>query len=178
MKYWPCFLFKQLYLPCAIYLCSTIKCIRSDVATFSSGDEFEYKDPVDGSISKNQGIRYLFEDGSRLVSWFIHFLIHFLFLNFFWRVICMPRYFFVALFSHHTSFVISGPWKMFLCLYVIIITCIVTCIIIFVDYNLYCVGFPFIRNWVRRCHNSSLHWPIRKRFIQDWKTPRMHLLLW
>lgn len=30
-------------------------------------DEFEYKDPIDGSIAKHQGIRYLFEDGSRLV---------------------------------------------------------------------------------------------------------------
>ncbi|CAK8543495.1 unnamed protein product [Lathyrus sativus] len=31
------------------------------------GDEFEYNDPVDGSISSHQGIRYLFEDGSRLI---------------------------------------------------------------------------------------------------------------
>jgi len=30
-------------------------------------DVFEYKDPVDGSISKNQGIRIIFEDGSRIV---------------------------------------------------------------------------------------------------------------
>ncbi|KAL8227607.1 hypothetical protein R6Q57_015191 [Mikania cordata] len=44
-----------------------IKGIRSDVANVASADEFEYKDPVDGSISKNQGIRYLFDDGSRLV---------------------------------------------------------------------------------------------------------------
>ncbi|KAH0864363.1 hypothetical protein HID58_081574 [Brassica napus] len=44
-----------------------VKGIRSDVANVSSADEFEYKDPVDGSISKHQGIRYLFEDGSRLV---------------------------------------------------------------------------------------------------------------
>ncbi|KVH97677.1 Alpha-D-phosphohexomutase, alpha/beta/alpha domain I [Cynara cardunculus var. scolymus] len=41
--------------------------IRSDVANVANADEFEYKDPVDGSVSKNQGIRYLFEDGSRLV---------------------------------------------------------------------------------------------------------------
>ncbi|PWA41752.1 phosphoglucomutase [Artemisia annua] len=46
---------------------TTIMCIRSDVATFASADEFEYKDPFDGSTSKNQGSRYLFEDGSRLV---------------------------------------------------------------------------------------------------------------
>eukprot|EP00271_Cylindrocystis_brebissonii_P014293 TRINITY_DN35605_c0_g1_i1.p1 TRINITY_DN35605_c0_g1~~TRINITY_DN35605_c0_g1_i1.p1 ORF type:complete len:576 (-),score=113.72 TRINITY_DN35605_c0_g1_i1:322-2049(-) len=31
------------------------------------GDEFSYTDPVDGSVSKNQGIRFFFEDGSRLI---------------------------------------------------------------------------------------------------------------
>merc|ERR1712003_353703 len=30
-------------------------------------DVFEYKDPVDGSVSKNQGIRIIFEDGSRII---------------------------------------------------------------------------------------------------------------
>merc|ERR1719463_319562 len=30
-------------------------------------DVFEYNDPVDGSISKNQGIRIVFEDGSRII---------------------------------------------------------------------------------------------------------------
>ncbi|VVA14563.1 PREDICTED: phosphoglucomutase [Prunus dulcis] len=44
-----------------------VKGIRSDVSSVVNADEFEYKDPVDGSISKHQGIRYLFEDGSRLV---------------------------------------------------------------------------------------------------------------
>ncbi|PQQ20807.1 phosphoglucomutase cytoplasmic [Prunus yedoensis var. nudiflora] len=44
-----------------------VKGIRSDVSGVVNADEFEYKDPVDGSISKHQGIRYLFEDGSRLV---------------------------------------------------------------------------------------------------------------
>ncbi|XP_019249947.1 PREDICTED: phosphoglucomutase, cytoplasmic-like isoform X1 [Nicotiana attenuata] len=44
-----------------------IKGIHSDVSNVVHGDEFEYKDPVDSSISKHQGIRYLFEDGSRLV---------------------------------------------------------------------------------------------------------------
>ncbi|KAK2635439.1 hypothetical protein Ddye_030231 [Dipteronia dyeriana] len=44
-----------------------VKGIRSDVSNIAGADEFEYKDPVDGSISKHQGIRYLFEDGSRLV---------------------------------------------------------------------------------------------------------------
>ncbi|XP_009351518.1 phosphoglucomutase, cytoplasmic [Pyrus x bretschneideri] len=44
-----------------------VKGIRSDVSNVVNADEFEYKDTVDGSISKHQGIRYLFEDGSRLV---------------------------------------------------------------------------------------------------------------
>ncbi|KAF5442760.1 hypothetical protein F2P56_035384 [Juglans regia] len=44
-----------------------VKGTRSDVSKVVHADEFEYKDPVDGSISKHQGIRYLFEDGSRLV---------------------------------------------------------------------------------------------------------------
>lgn len=30
-------------------------------------DDFAYTDPVDGSVSKNQGIRILFEDGSRII---------------------------------------------------------------------------------------------------------------
>merc|ERR1719418_545413 len=30
-------------------------------------DVFEYKDPVDGSVSKNQGVRIIFEDGSRII---------------------------------------------------------------------------------------------------------------
>ena len=35
--------------------------------TVSEADDFAYHDPVDGSISKNQGIRILFEGGSRVV---------------------------------------------------------------------------------------------------------------
>ena len=35
--------------------------------TVTSADDFEYLDPVDGSISKNQGVRILFEGGSRVV---------------------------------------------------------------------------------------------------------------
>merc|ERR1719401_2212480 len=33
----------------------------------SKNDVFEYTDPVDGSVSKNQGIRIFFEDGSRII---------------------------------------------------------------------------------------------------------------
>jgi len=32
-----------------------------------TNDIFEYTDPVDGSVSKNQGIRFIFEDGSRII---------------------------------------------------------------------------------------------------------------
>merc|ERR1712045_1000334 len=30
-------------------------------------DVFEYTDPVDASVSKNQGVRIIFEDGSRII---------------------------------------------------------------------------------------------------------------
>ncbi len=33
----------------------------------SKADNFEYKDPVDGSLTQKQGIRIFFEDGSRIV---------------------------------------------------------------------------------------------------------------
>lgn len=33
----------------------------------SHADEFSYHDPVDGSVSAHQGVRFLFEDGSRVV---------------------------------------------------------------------------------------------------------------
>merc|ERR1719192_2675639 len=33
----------------------------------AKNDVFEYNDPVDGSVSKNQGIRFMFEDGSRII---------------------------------------------------------------------------------------------------------------
>jgi len=35
--------------------------------TIAKADMFEYKDPVDGSVSKNQGVRFIFDDGSRFV---------------------------------------------------------------------------------------------------------------
>jgi len=33
----------------------------------AKNDVFEYLDPVDGSVSKNQGLRFIFEDGSRII---------------------------------------------------------------------------------------------------------------
>jgi len=35
--------------------------------TVGSCDDFAYTDPVDGSVSENQGVRILFEDGSRII---------------------------------------------------------------------------------------------------------------
>jgi hypothetical protein len=35
--------------------------------TLSACDSFTYVDPVDGSVSANQGLRFLFADGSRIV---------------------------------------------------------------------------------------------------------------
>ena len=35
--------------------------------TLDKADSFEYLDPIDGSVSKNQGMRFLFTDGSRIV---------------------------------------------------------------------------------------------------------------
>merc|ERR1719428_2215032 len=35
--------------------------------TIQLNDVFEYTDPVDGSVSKNQGIRFIFEDKSRII---------------------------------------------------------------------------------------------------------------
>merc|ERR1719450_964479 len=38
-----------------------------DGMKMAKNDVFEYNDPVDGSVSKNQGIRFIFEDGSRII---------------------------------------------------------------------------------------------------------------
>ena len=35
--------------------------------TIGEADMFAYTDPVDGSVSKNQGVRFIFTDGSRFV---------------------------------------------------------------------------------------------------------------
>ena len=35
--------------------------------TVTKADDFAYTDPVDGSVSRRQGVRILFEDGSRIV---------------------------------------------------------------------------------------------------------------
>merc|ERR1719446_425275 len=33
----------------------------------AKNDVFSYSDPVDGSLSKNQGVRFIFADGSRII---------------------------------------------------------------------------------------------------------------
>ena len=40
---------------------------RSAALTVAAADDFAYLDPVDGSVSEHQGIRILFEGGSRVV---------------------------------------------------------------------------------------------------------------
>ncbi|NXL50868.1 PGM1 protein, partial [Podilymbus podiceps] len=37
------------------------------VYTVEKADNFEYNDPVDGSVSRNQGLRLIFSDGSRVI---------------------------------------------------------------------------------------------------------------
>ncbi|XP_008943025.1 PREDICTED: phosphoglucomutase-1 [Merops nubicus] len=37
------------------------------VYTVEKADNFEYNDPVDGSVSRNQGLRLIFSDGSRII---------------------------------------------------------------------------------------------------------------
>jgi phosphoglucomutase len=41
---------------------------RLDSATVAKADDYRYTDPVDGSVSTGQGIRILFDDGSRIVG--------------------------------------------------------------------------------------------------------------
>jgi phosphoglucomutase len=35
--------------------------------TLEVADEFEYKDPIDGSVASKQGVRFIFDDGSRII---------------------------------------------------------------------------------------------------------------
>jgi phosphoglucomutase len=37
------------------------------IYTIAKSDDFTYGDPVDGSVSRKQGIRFLMEDGSRVI---------------------------------------------------------------------------------------------------------------
>jgi len=46
---------------------ATLPGTQTDGLTVKSADDFAYTDPVDGSISQHQGIRILFEGGSRIV---------------------------------------------------------------------------------------------------------------
>ncbi|XP_040262656.1 phosphoglucomutase-1 isoform X2 [Bufo bufo] len=41
--------------------------VGDKVYTVEKADDFEYSDPVDGSISRNQGLRIIFTDGSRII---------------------------------------------------------------------------------------------------------------
>jgi phosphoglucomutase len=33
----------------------------------ATADDFEYTDPIDGSVAKKQGLRFVFSDGSRII---------------------------------------------------------------------------------------------------------------
>ena len=46
---------------------ATLPGTQLPAGTVQAADDFSYTDPVDGSVSKNQGIRILFTDGSRIV---------------------------------------------------------------------------------------------------------------
>ena len=46
---------------------STLPSKKLGAGTVKAADDFAYTDPVDGSVSKNQGVRILFTDGSRIV---------------------------------------------------------------------------------------------------------------
>ncbi|OLY85146.1 Phosphoglucomutase [Smittium mucronatum] len=39
----------------------------SEKLTIAKADDFEYTDPIDKSVSKNQGLRIIFKDGSRII---------------------------------------------------------------------------------------------------------------
>ncbi|XP_051855478.1 phosphoglucomutase-1 isoform X1 [Antechinus flavipes] len=41
--------------------------VGDKVYTVDKADNFEYSDPVDGSVSRNQGLRIIFADGSRII---------------------------------------------------------------------------------------------------------------
>ncbi|KDD74424.1 hypothetical protein H632_c1323p0 [Helicosporidium sp. ATCC 50920] len=41
--------------------------VWSPKLTLATADDFEYTDPIDGSVAKGQGIRFVFQDGSRIV---------------------------------------------------------------------------------------------------------------
>ncbi|KAJ3080617.1 Phosphoglucomutase-2, partial [Quaeritorhiza haematococci] len=41
--------------------------VTGEAFEVAKADDFEYTDPIDGSVSKNQGIRFIFKDGSRII---------------------------------------------------------------------------------------------------------------
>lgn len=45
----------------------SLKGLKAGSRSVTACDDFEYNDPVDGSVSRNQGIRIHFDDGSRVV---------------------------------------------------------------------------------------------------------------
>lgn len=151
-------------MPCLNYLLvRLIKEIRSDVSEVVAADEFEYKDPVDGSVSKHQGIRYLFGDGSRLVcrtcvvlnqnkgsgvKTLFQSTIHFLFCN------IISRYMISLSWIHPWSGYIWDLWLYH--------TGELTWI-----FGI--LGVPPLWNRFCWCHHPCLHRAVREGFLQDWQ---------
>ncbi len=50
---------------CVCVCCTSAQALGA--YTLVAADSFTYLDPVDGSVSANQGLRFLFSDGSRIV---------------------------------------------------------------------------------------------------------------
>lgn len=56
-----------MFVKCKFFLCLLSVDESYRILQVAVADEFTYLDPIDGSISRNQGIRVLFTDGSRIV---------------------------------------------------------------------------------------------------------------
>lgn len=151
------------------FLFRIIKGVRSDVSKVVHADEFEYKDPVDGSISSHQGIRYLFEDGSRLVSLLVEkYLLRVTwwkweeFRN--WKCIFQIHHFPIVR-NLKLMWDFSFPMDIFSLHF---LWAPLTTLFWYVQCAT--LGFPSLWNWIRRCNYSTIHWAIWKRSIKDWET--------
>ena len=50
-----------------VCVCVCVPWNAMHTARIKINDMFEYTDPVDGSVSKKQGLRFIFEDNSRII---------------------------------------------------------------------------------------------------------------
>jgi len=182
-----------------VYLCRIVSGIQSDVSKVVHADEFEYKDPVDGSISKHQGIRYLFEDGSRLVSWFSckafslskvigiglrlvwdkQYLVSWTkvyIYNSWLQFFALLLLYLQGIRNYCRSVSIHFSWFLVWLTWNIMNYFILMDAFLFEIKNLLVIismnigaGFPPLRNWFRRCYHQTLHWAIWEGSIKNWK---------